>query len=113
MDAFRWLIIIQSSAQSARSVSPGIVVCPFCNIPLTLNATLKMNLVEIPEPVILGDDLSSLKELRTAGVDWIHHLQDNLAEAGIPHRIEQSHPPRIAFLGLRSARRPAAGKRYR
>ena len=28
---------------------------------------------------------------------WIHHLQDKLAEAGIPHRIEQSDPPHMLF----------------
>jgi len=77
--------------------APGIVVCPFCNIPLTSERDVEDEPSEIPEPVILGDDLSSLKELRTAGVGWIHHLQDKLAEAGIPHRIEQSHPPRMLF----------------
>lgn len=79
--------------------APGIVVCPFCNIPLTSERDVEVEdeLGEIPEPVILDDDISSLKELRAADVSWIHHLQDKLAEAGIPHRIEQSHPPRMLF----------------
>src|SRR5512135_3141376 len=79
--------------------APGIAVCPFCNIPLTSERDVEVEEEsgETPEPVIIEDDLSSLKELRTAGVDWIHHLQDKLAEAGIPHRIEQSDPPSMSF----------------
>ena len=52
---------------------------------------------ETPKPIILDDDISSLKELRRADIDWIHHLQDKLAEAGIPHCIEQSAPRRMLF----------------
>jgi len=77
--------------------APGIVVCPFCNIPLISEDDFEDEPGEIPEPVIIEDDISSLKELRTAGVDWIHHLEDKLAEAGIPHRIEQSDPPSMSF----------------
>ncbi len=79
--------------------APGIAVCPFCNIPLTSERDVEVEEEpsEIPEPVILEDDLSSLKELRTAYVTWIHHLQDKLAEAGIPHRIEQPDPPDRSF----------------
>jgi len=77
--------------------APDTAVCPICKIPLTSEEEFEDETGEIPEPVLLDDDLSSLKELRTAGVDWIHHLQDKLAEAGIPHRIEQSHPPRMLF----------------
>jgi hypothetical protein len=69
--------------------APDTAVCPICKIPLASQNEYEGELDETPEPVILDDDLSSLKELRTAGVDWIHHLQDKLAEAGIPHRIEQ------------------------
>ena len=77
--------------------APGIPVCPFCNIPLTSERDVEDEPGEIPEPVILDDDISSLKELRAADVSWIHHLQDKLAEAGIPHRIEQTDPPRMLF----------------
>ena len=80
--------------------APGIVVCPFCNIPLVSedeSDELVDEFSETPAPIILEDDLSSLKELRTAGIDWIHHLQDRLAEAGIPHCIEQSNPPHMSF----------------
>src|SRR3989304_5068707 len=77
--------------------APDTAICPICKIPLTYEDDFEDEPSETPEPVILDDDLSSLKELRTAGVGWIHHLQDKLAEAGIPHRIEQSHPPRMLF----------------
>ena len=77
--------------------APDTAVCPICKVPLTSQDEYEDDVDETPEPVIIDDELSSLKELRTAGVDWIHHLQDKLAEAGIPHRIEQSHPPRMLF----------------
>ena len=77
--------------------APDTAICPICKIPLTSEHEFGDELGETPEPVILDDDLSSLKELRTAGVDWVHHLQDKLAEAGIPHRIEQFDPPSILF----------------
>jgi RNA polymerase subunit RPABC4/transcription elongation factor Spt4 len=77
--------------------APDTAICPICNIPLTTEDDFEDEAGEAPEPVILDDDLSSLKELRTADVGWIHHLQDKLAEAGIPHRVEQSHPPRMLF----------------
>jgi RNA polymerase subunit RPABC4/transcription elongation factor Spt4 len=77
--------------------SPDTAVCPICKVPLTSEDDFEDEPDETPEPVIIDDELSSLKELRTAGVDWIHHLQDKLAEAAIPHRIEQSHPPRMVF----------------
>jgi hypothetical protein len=77
--------------------APGIAVCPFCNIPLTSERDVEDELGETPEPVIIDDDLSSLKELRAADVSWMHHLQDKLSEAGIPHRIEQTDPPRMLF----------------
>jgi RNA polymerase subunit RPABC4/transcription elongation factor Spt4 len=68
--------------------APDTATCPICNIPLVSEEWSN----ETPSPVILTDDLSSLKELRAADLDWIHHLQDKLAEAGIPHRIEVSDP---------------------
>ncbi len=77
--------------------APDTAVCPICKIPLASEEEFEDEPGESPEPVILDDDVSSVKELRTAGVGWIHHLQDKLAEAGIPHRIEQSHPPRMLF----------------
>lgn len=77
--------------------APGIAVCPFCEIPLVSEKEFEDEPGEIPEPIILDDDISSLKELRTADVGWIHHLQDKLAEAGIPHCIEQSQPRRMVF----------------
>jgi hypothetical protein len=79
--------------------APGITLCPFCNIPLTSERDVEFEdeSGEIPEPVILDDDISSLKELRAADVSWIHHLQDKLAEVGIPHRIEQTDPPHMLF----------------
>jgi RNA polymerase subunit RPABC4/transcription elongation factor Spt4 len=77
--------------------APGIAVCPFCNILLDSEKKFDDEPGETPEPIILDDDISSLKELRTADVGWIHHLQDKLAEAGIPHCIEQTHPPRMEF----------------
>jgi RNA polymerase subunit RPABC4/transcription elongation factor Spt4 len=77
--------------------APDTATCPICKIPLTSEDDFGDESAEILEPVILDDDISFLKELRTADVDWIHHLQDRLAEAGIPHRIEQPHPPRMLF----------------
>jgi len=77
--------------------APGTEVCPFCEIPLVSEQEFEDEPGEIPEPVILDDDVSSLKELRTADLSWIHHLQDKLAEARIPHQIEQFHPPRMLF----------------
>jgi len=77
--------------------APDTAICPICKIPLTSEHDFEDEPGETPEPVILDDDLSSLKELRTAGVDWVHHLQDKLAEAGIPHRIEQFDPPGMHF----------------
>ncbi len=77
--------------------APDTAICPICKIPLTSEDDFEDESQEIAEPVILDDDLSSLKELRTADVGWIHHLQDKLAEAGIPHRIEQPDPPRMLF----------------
>jgi RNA polymerase subunit RPABC4/transcription elongation factor Spt4 len=77
--------------------APGIAVCPFCKIPLASKQLFEEEPDETPEPIILDDDISSLKELRTADVNWIHHLQDKLAEAGIPHCIEQSAPRRMVF----------------
>ncbi|MGB7575304.1 MAG: zinc ribbon domain-containing protein [Thermodesulfobacteriota bacterium] len=77
--------------------APGIAVCPFCEIPLVSEQESEDEPGEIPEPIILDDDTSSLKKLRTADVAWIHHLQDKLAEAGIPHCIEQSAPRRMLF----------------
>lgn len=77
--------------------APGIEVCPFCNIPLDSEEKFEEEHAEIPEPIILDDDISSLKELRTADVSWIHHLQDKLAEARIPHCIEQAVPRRMLF----------------
>jgi len=77
--------------------APDTAICPICKIPLTPEEEFEDEPDEFPEPVLIDDDLSSLKELRTADVSWIHHLQDKLAEAGIPHRIEQLHPPRMLF----------------
>jgi RNA polymerase subunit RPABC4/transcription elongation factor Spt4 len=77
--------------------APDTVICPICKIPLVSEDEFEDEPGETPEPVILEDDSSSLKELRTADVGWIHHLQDKLAEAGIPHRIEQSDPPSMLF----------------
>jgi RNA polymerase subunit RPABC4/transcription elongation factor Spt4 len=68
--------------------APDTAICPICKIPLISEDWAD----ETPAPVILTDDLSSLEELRAADLDWIHHLQDKLAEAGIPHRIELSNP---------------------
>jgi hypothetical protein len=77
--------------------APDTAICPICKIPLVSEENFEEEPGETPEPIILDDDISSLKELRTADVAWIHHLQDTLAEAGIPHRIEQSYPPRMLF----------------
>jgi RNA polymerase subunit RPABC4/transcription elongation factor Spt4 len=77
--------------------APDTAICPICKIPLVSEDEFEDEPGETPEPVILDDDLSSLIELRAADVAWIHHLQDKLAEAGIPHHIEQSDPPRMLF----------------
>ena len=81
--------------------APDTAICPICKIPLTSEEESEDEFQdepdETPAPVILDDDISSLKELRTADVAWIHHLQDELAEAGIPHCIEQSAPRRMLF----------------
>ncbi|MGA2517123.1 MAG: zinc ribbon domain-containing protein [Thermodesulfobacteriota bacterium] len=81
--------------------APDTAICPICKIPLVSEEESEDEFEdepgETPEPVILDDDISSLKGLRTADVDWIHHLQDKLAEAGIPHCIEQSAPRRMLF----------------
>ncbi len=74
--------------------SPDTVVCPICNSSLVSEDQFEDEsedeFEEIPAAVILTDDLSSLKELRAANPEWIYHLQEKLAEAGIPHRIETS-----------------------
>jgi hypothetical protein len=70
--------------------APDTISCPICRGPLVSDEGLEEDYEETPAPILLDDDVESLKELRTAGTDWIHHLQDKLAEAGIPHRIEMS-----------------------
>ena len=74
--------------------SPDTAVCPICKIALVSEDRFEDEsedeLQETPAPVILTDDLSSLKKLRTADPEWISHLQEKLAEAGIPHRIEMA-----------------------
>jgi RNA polymerase subunit RPABC4/transcription elongation factor Spt4 len=65
--------------------APDTVVCPICKIVLVPRDEVS----KTPAPVMLTDDLSSLEKVRTADLDWIHHLQDSLAEAGIPHRVER------------------------
>ena len=77
--------------------APDTTICPICKIPLTSEEEFEDEPGEIPEPVIIDDNLSSLEKLRTADPAWIHHLQDKLAEAIIPHRIEQSDPPHMLF----------------
>jgi len=77
--------------------APDTAVCPICKIRLTPEEEFEDEPGEIPEPVIIDDDVSSLKELRTADPSWIHHLQDKLALVGIPHRIEQFDPPSMLF----------------
>jgi hypothetical protein len=81
--------------------SPDTAICPICKIPLISKGEPEDEFSETPAPVILDDDLSSLKELRTADIDWIHHLQDKLAESGIPHRIELSGPRRFFSVYVR------------
>ena len=74
--------------------SPDTAVCPVCHIPLVPEEPLEDGsedqLEGPPVALILTDDLSSLKELRTADPEWIYHLQEKLVEAEIPHRIEAS-----------------------
>lgn len=74
--------------------SPDTAVCPICKIALVPEDRFEDEsggeFVETPLPVILTDDVSSLKKLRTADPEWISHLQKKLAEAGIPHRIEMA-----------------------
>ncbi len=77
--------------------APDTAICPICRVSLVSEDEFEDEPEETPEPILLDDDLSSLKELRQADVAWIHHLQDKLAEAGIPHRIEQSNPPHMFF----------------
>ncbi len=77
--------------------APDTAICPICKVSLFSEDEFEDEPEEIPEPILLDDDLSSLKELRQADVAWIHHLQDKLAEAGIPHRIEQFDPPHMFF----------------
>ncbi len=72
--------------------APDTVVCPICKSSLVSEDVAEDELDETPAPVILTDDLSSLEGVRTADLDWIHHLQDKLAEAGIPHRVELVDP---------------------
>ena len=89
--------------------SPDTAICPICRIPLASEDEFEDEPGETPEPIILEDDLSSLEKLRTADPAWIHHLQDELAEARIPHRIEQSYPRRMLFsLYVRPEDLPAA-----
>ena len=81
--------------------APDTGICPICKIPFVSEGEFEDELEnepgEAPEPIILNDDISSLKELRSADVDWIHHLQDKLAEARIPHCVEPSDPLRMLF----------------
>jgi RNA polymerase subunit RPABC4/transcription elongation factor Spt4 len=77
--------------------APGTAICPICRIPIASEEAFEEEPGETPKPIILDDDISSLKELRSADIDWTHHLQDKLAEAGIPHCIEQSAPRRMVF----------------
>ena len=78
--------------------APDTAVCPICKISLVSEDEPG----EPPAPVILTDDLSSLEGLRTADLDWIHHLQNKLAEAGIPHRVElvELSDPRQKFFSV-------------
>lgn len=66
--------------------APDTALCPICKVALVCRDDLS----ETPTPVVLQDDLSSLQELRTATVDWIRHLEEKLAQAGIPYRTELS-----------------------
>ena len=91
--------------------APDTAICPICKIPLTSEHDFEDEPGETPEPIILDDDISSLKELRTADVDWIHHLQDKLAEAGIPHRIEQTRSSTYAFSHFMFSRRIWTGQK--
>ncbi len=77
--------------------APDTEVCPICKIPLVSGDEFEEESGETPKPIILDDDISSLKEVRSADVNWIRHLQDKLAEAGIPHCIEQSAPRKMLF----------------
>jgi len=77
--------------------SPDTTICPICKVPLVFEGKFEDEPSEAPEPIILDDDISSLKGLRAADVEWIHHLKDKLAEARIPHCIEQSDPRRMLF----------------
>ena len=73
--------------------APDTAVCPICKTSLVPEEEVS----EPPAPVILTDDLSSLEILRAADLDWIHHLQDKLAEADIPHHVELLDPRRTLF----------------
>ena len=77
--------------------APDTVLCPICRIPLVTDEELGDESEETPAPIVLTDNVESLKNLRTADTDWIHHLQDELAEAGIPQRIELSDRRRMSF----------------
>src|SRR5512136_885624 len=81
--------------------APDTAICPICKIRLVSGGEPEDEFSETPALIILEDDLSSLKKLRTADIDWIHHLQDKLAEWGIPHRIELSDPRRFFSVYVR------------
>jgi hypothetical protein len=70
-------------------LTPDKEVCPICKTSLVSEDEVS----ETPVPVILTDDLSSLEKVRTTDLDWIHHLQDKLAQAGIAHRVEIADLP--------------------
>ncbi len=74
--------------------APNTRICPICNIPLISKIHEQR---AGSEPIIVKDALSSLQKLRTEGVNWIHHLQERLAEAGIPYRTELSDSRRRLF----------------
>jgi RNA polymerase subunit RPABC4/transcription elongation factor Spt4 len=73
--------------------APDTVQCPICKTVVVTKSEYRVT----THPVVLHDDLSSLAKLRTAGVKWIYRLQDQLAEAGIPHRTELSDPPHVCM----------------
>lgn len=66
--------------------APNTASCPVCKIALVS----KDELSEDRAPVTLQDDLSSLAQLRTEIIAWVRHLEEKLAEAGIPYRTEMS-----------------------
>ena len=73
--------------------APDTVQCPICKTVVVTKSEYRVT----PHPVVLHDDLSSLAKLRTAGVKLIYRLQDELTEAGIPHRTELSDPPHVCM----------------